>query len=186
MHCTRSLMAIITFLVLASTMINVAHCKHCTNCSSSNDCNSGQMCCSGKCLVPSDRKRHSCLNKSDCCSGEVCRNGKCSDANGQGYANVEQSCVIDSDCFPNQHCYEDKCSDGLRENIKVDFALLIALVVFGFAAFVIMIITAIMILIKILCSTEWTINNISTWDRFINILQSVNQRRPANLIFFRV
>lgn len=123
-------MAIAALLILAKIMTSVAHCKTSGSSNPGPTVDSGQV---------------SCLRNSDCSLGEACRDGICT-----------KSCIFDSDCFPSQYCCEDKCSDVVCGSMKINLALLIALVVFGFATFMIMILIAIMILIKVLCTTEQT------------------------------
>ncbi|XP_031549089.1 uncharacterized protein LOC116286662 [Actinia tenebrosa] len=123
-------MAVRTLLVLALIMVSV--CR-------SHD----------KCLDSSDCEDHSCKSNSDCSAlGRVCCDNKCSD----GQKCVGQSCIVDSDCFQNQHCCEHKCSGDAICGIK-NFTLVIALVVFGLAAFIIMILIVIIIIVKILCNS---------------------------------
>ncbi|KRY89258.1 hypothetical protein T4D_14118 [Trichinella pseudospiralis] len=68
-------------------------------CSNNDDCNTGQTCVFGLCMVPAVELNNECTTSNDCKKQTICVNGKCKVA-----ATIGKQCKVDSDCDSGQSC----------------------------------------------------------------------------------
>ncbi|KRX65100.1 hypothetical protein T03_3504 [Trichinella britovi] len=73
-------------------------------CTNNDECNTGQTCVFGLCMVPAVELNSECKTSNDCKKQTICVNGKCKVA-----ATIGKQCKVDSDCDDGQSCRFGVC-----------------------------------------------------------------------------